>query len=224
MAPKRSKFSTTKPVGFPATTKAPRSAHRPRGDAPANARKRLSRHAVEMDCRFECVCESEHFIRNALAKVSKGDGEMVAATICTIFAQRRPAGVRTQLASVTDMLTGQFPGVAQLLTQAAADLTAFADFPPAHWRKIWSSNPIERLNKEIKRRTNVVGIFPNPEALLRLTGAVLIETHEEWLAADRRYLSEESMSALAAVSVPVPTLELGAVNAPFEVTEELTSA
>ena len=79
------------------------------------------------------------------------------------------------------------------------ELLAFTAFPPAHWKKIWSTNPLERLNKEIKRRCDVVGVFPNPAALLRLTGAVLAEQHVEWQAGDRRYLSEGSMAALSAV-------------------------
>ena len=137
-----------------------------------------------------------HFMRNVLAKVTKGHAEMVAATIRTIFAQPGQAEVRDQVDLVADMLTGQFPAVAQMLLDAKADLTAFADFPHAHWTKIWSTNPLERLNREVKRRTDVVGIFPNPAALLRLSGCVLIEAHDEWQDSDRRYLSEESMALL----------------------------
>ena len=110
-----------------------------------------------------------HFMRNALAKVNKGHAEMVAATIRTIFAQPTPDTVRGQVEVVADTLAGRFPAVADLLRDAKADLTAFADFPQAHWRKIWSTNPIERLNREVKRRTDVVGIFPNTDALLRLS-------------------------------------------------------
>lgn len=85
-----------------------------------------------------------------------------------------------------------------LLDEAREDLLAFAEFPPAHWQQIWSTNPLERRNKEIKRRTNVVGVFPNPAALLRLCGHVLIEQHDEWNTADRRYFSENSMILIGA--------------------------
>jgi putative transposase len=146
-----------------------------------------------------------HFMRNALAKVNKGHAEMVAATIRTIFAQPTPDTVRGHVDDVAGMLAKQFPAVAELLREAKADLTAFADFPHAHWRKIWSTNPIERLNREVKRRTDVVGIFPNTAALLRLSACVLLEAHDEWQDSDRRYLSEESMALL---NPPAPsTLE-----------------
>jgi len=156
-----------------------------------------------------------HFMRNVLAKVSRGNVEMVAAVVRTIFAQPDPDQVRAQVDVVADMLLDRFPGVAELLLDAKADITAFAGFPQAHWRKIWSNNPIERLNKEIKRRTDVVGIFPNEAALDRLVGAVLIETHDEWQVTDRRYLSEASMAALKtpqATALPA-TRELAGVGA-----------
>ena len=138
-----------------------------------------------------------HFLRNVLAQVPKGSAEMVAATIRTIFAQPGPAAVREQLEVIAGMLGRQFPKVEAMLHDAADDITAFAGFPLSHWKKIWSTNPLERLNKEIKRRTDVVGVFPNPDALLRLAGAVLVEAHDEWQVGERRYLSEGSMALLA---------------------------
>ena len=143
-----------------------------------------------------------HFMRNALAKVPRGHAEMVAAMIRTIFAQPTGDDARNHLDVVAGMLDGQFPAVAALLRDAKPDLTAFADFPHAHWQKIWSTNPLERLNREVKRRTDVVGIFPNCDALLRLAACVLIEAHDEWQDSDRRYLSEESMALL---NPPAPT-------------------
>jgi len=143
-----------------------------------------------------------HFMRNALAKVNKGHAEMVAATIRTVFAQPTGPKVREQLDDVAGLLRGEFPAVADLLLDAKADLTAFADFPMAHWQKIWSTNPLERLNREVKRRTDVVGIFPNTDSLLRLSACVLIEAHDEWQDSDRRYLSEASVALL---NPPPPT-------------------
>ncbi len=87
-----------------------------------------------------------------------------------------------------------------MLDDAKEDLLAFTGFPHRHWRQIWSTNPLERVNKEIKQRTDVVGVFPNPAALLRLAGAVLVEQHDEWEAADRRYFSAASMAELAAMN------------------------
>ena len=139
-----------------------------------------------------------HFLRNVLGQVPKGSAEMVAAAIRTIFAQPDAEHVRDQLDVIATMLGRQFPRVEAMLREAADDITAFADFPSAHWKKIWSTNPLERVNKEIKRRTDVVGVFPNPAALLRLAGAVLIETHDEWQVSDRRYLSENSMAQIGA--------------------------
>lgn len=122
-----------------------------------------------------------------------------------IFAQPTGPAVPDQLDTVAALLATKFPAVTAMLTDAKADLTAFADFPEAHWKKLWSTNPLERLNKEIKRRTDVVGIFPNPPALFRLAGAVLVEAHDEWQASDRRYLPETSMAALFTPPTPLPT-------------------
>jgi transposase-like protein len=137
-----------------------------------------------------------HFMRNVLSRVPKGASEMVAATIRTIFAQPSGPMVRAQLEQVADRLEPGFPDVAAMLTEACEDLLAFTAFPIAHWKKIWSTNPLERVNKEIKRRTAVVGIFPNEAAVTRLTGAVLLEIHDEWAVDTRRYLSVRSMAQL----------------------------
>lgn len=139
-----------------------------------------------------------HFLRNVLAKVPKASAEMVAAAIRTIFAQPDATHVRSQLEEVCRMLSGRFPQVAFMIADAAEDLLAFSAFPQAHWRKVWSTNPLERLNGEIKRRSNVVGIFPNDASILRLVTAVVVEAHDEWTVAERRYLSEESMIKLSA--------------------------
>jgi putative transposase len=138
-----------------------------------------------------------HFLRNLLAQVPKGNAEMVAAAVRTIFAQPDADHVRDQLDVIAGMLGRQLPKVETMLRDAACDLLAFTGFPPGHWKKIWSTNPLERLNKEIKRRTDVVGVFPNPDALLRLAGAVLVEAHDEWQTSDRRYLAEGTMTQLA---------------------------
>ena len=135
-------------------------------------------------------------MRNVLSRVPKASAEMVAAAIRTIFAQPDAGHVRSQLVEVADMLTGQFPEVAAMLTDSTEDLLAFTGFPHAHWRKIWSTNPLERLNAEIKRRTRVVGIFPNDASIARLVTAVVVEAHDEWAVSERRYLSEESMAKL----------------------------
>jgi putative transposase len=137
-----------------------------------------------------------HFMRNVLAKVPKASGEMVAAAIRTIFSQPDATHVHAQFDEIAAMLEAKFPLVADMLTDARADLLAFTTFPVAHWKKIWSTNPLERLNKEIKRRTNVVGIFPNDDAVIRLATAVIAEQHDEWAVCDRRYLAEGSMAKL----------------------------
>ena len=144
-----------------------------------------------------------HFMRNVLAKVPKGSQEMVAAAIRTIFAQPDAEAVAEQLGSIAEKLGRQFDAVEEMLLGAAPDICAFAAFPQSHWRRIWSTNPLERVNAEVKRRADVVGIFPNDAAILRLVGAVLIETHDEWQVIERRYFSEGSMAAITrAASAP----------------------
>jgi len=141
-----------------------------------------------------------HLMRNLLSRVPKGHAEMVAATVRTIFAQPDPHSTRDQLRLVADMLRDRHPAVSDLLLEAEADVTAYAGFPFSHWKKIWSTNPLERLMREIKRRADVVGIFPDDNSILRLVGAVLSEQHDEWQVTDRRYLSEESMALISTTS------------------------
>ena len=136
-----------------------------------------------------------HFVRNALAHVPKSAAPMVAATIRTAFAQPDPVAAHEQWRKVADSFRPRFPRLAALLDEAEADVLAYLAFPAEHWRQLWSTNPLERLNKEIKRRTDVVGIFPNPGAAVRLVGAVLAEQHDEWQAS-RRYFSTESLAKL----------------------------
>jgi transposase-like protein len=134
-----------------------------------------------------------HAMRNLLTRVPKAAQAMVATLVRTVFAQSDPDQVRAQFARVVDQLEAQFPAAAELLTEAEADLLAFATFPVEHWRQIWSNNTQERLNRELRRRTDVVGIFPNRAALIRLAGAVLAEQNDEWAVA-RRYMSTESLT------------------------------
>ncbi len=144
-----------------------------------------------------------------LARVPKASTDMIAAAIRTVFAQPDADHVGAQLDEIARMLAPQFPDVSSMLVEAREDLLAFAAFPVAHWKKIWSTNPLERLNGEIKRRTRVVGIFPNDAAVLRQISAVVVDTHDEWQVAERRYLFEESVVALAAIdnTEPEPLLE-----------------
>ena len=134
-----------------------------------------------------------HYARNLLATVPKAHQEMVSAAFRSIFALGTATEVTARYDEVTATLTDRFPKAATSMADARTDVLAFCAFPRSHWRKIWSNNPLERLNKEVKRRTNVVGIFPNDTAAIRLIGAVLADQHDEWTIA-RRYLSEASMA------------------------------
>jgi transposase-like protein len=136
-----------------------------------------------------------HYARNLLATVPKSHVEFVAAAFRSIFALGTPAEVEARWDEVSATLAERFPKAADSMDGARTDVLAFTPFPRAHWRKIWSNNPLERLNKEVKRRSNVVGIFPNDRAAIRLIGAVLADQHDEWAIA-RRYLSEGSMARL----------------------------
>lgn len=137
-----------------------------------------------------------HFARNVTQHLGSAHSKPVNALISTIFAQTTTEAVTAQYQSVTDGLRAGFPEIAAMLEAAEPDLTAFAAMPREHWQKVWSNNPIERLNREIKRRADVVQIFPNRDSVTRLVGAVLQEQHEEWQYGERRYLSEVSMRKL----------------------------
>jgi transposase-like protein len=136
-----------------------------------------------------------HFMRDALALVPKSAQQMVAATIRTVFAQPDAAAAREQWRRVADTFRTRFSRLAEMLDAAEADVLAYANFPAAHWHQVWSNNPLERLNKEVKRRTDVVGIFPNSASVVRLVGCILAEQHDEWQAA-RRYFSAGSIAKL----------------------------
>ncbi len=138
-----------------------------------------------------------HFMRNIVANVPKSAQAMVAATVRTIFEQPDRAAARAQLRQVCATLAERFPKVVALVEEAEGDILTFYDFPREHWRQIYSTNPLERLNKELKRRSAVVGIFPNRAAVLRLFGARLAEQMDEWLVG-HRYFSLGSMATLLA--------------------------
>ena len=145
-------------------------------------------------------------MRNLLMKVPKSAQGLVATLVRMIFAQPDAELTRAQHARVVEQLEARWPAAAELLRDAEADLLAFASFPKEHWRQIWSNNPQERLNRELKRRTDVVGIFPNRDAIIRLVGAVLAEQHDEW-AVVRRYLSVDTLlrPTPEVVTLPEPT-------------------
>lgn len=149
-----------------------------------------------------------HFMRNILAHVPKGDKAIVAAALRTIFAQPDREAAGQQLAEVVGAMRSRWPKAAELLQQAEEDILAYMAFPPEHWSRIYSTNPLERLNKEIKRRTYVVGVFPDQPSVIRLVGSVLMEIADEWQVT-RRYFSQESMNKLLdpeplVVSEPAP--------------------
>lgn len=137
-----------------------------------------------------------HVMRNLLSRVPRSAQPLVASFVRTIFAQPDAASTRRQHAAVVEELRARFPKAAELLEEAREDLLAFTGFSSLHWRQIWSNNPQERLNREIRRRTDVVGIFPDRDALIRLVGAVLSEQHDEWQVG-RRYMSLEYLKGSA---------------------------
>ena len=146
-------------------------------------------HATWQRCRV-------HFMRNALAHAGKGQRQMVLALINTVFAQESAEAASMQWRAVADQLREKFPKLAAMLDEAEADVLAFMHFPKAHRTQIASTNPLERVNAEIKRRTDVVGIFPNDAAIVRLVGALLLEQNDEWQL-QRRYMQLEGLKAVS---------------------------
>jgi len=142
-----------------------------------------------------------HFMRNALAHAGPTQRRVVSAAIATVFAQDDAKASHEQWRAVADQLRGKFPKLSKLMDVAEHDVLAFMDFPKPHRLQIHSTNPLERLNAEIKRRTNVVGIFPNDAAIIRLVGAMMLEQNDEW-ALNRRYMQLEALQSL---SDTVPT-------------------
>ena len=142
-----------------------------------------------------------HFVRNLLSHVKVGDRPPLRAALQVIFSQASRTAALAQLKTTVQTLSSAYPKAAALLDGAAEEILAYKSFPEEHWAKIASTNPLERLNKEIGRRTDGVGIFPNEAAVIRLVGAVLAEQHDEWQVG-KRYLSLESMALLKSSAVP----------------------
>jgi len=146
-------------------------------------------HATMQRCRV-------HWMRNALAHVPAKQRPAVIAMIKTIFAQETAQDARTQWKAVADALRERAPKIAELMDAACDDVLAYTAFPKEHWPQVSSTNPLERLNGEIKRRSDVVGIFPNDQAVIRLVGALMLEQNDEW-AVGRRYMSLESLAPVS---------------------------
>jgi transposase-like protein len=138
-----------------------------------------------------------HFARNALAHAGKSGRRVVSALMATAFAQDDAEAAKAQWRRVSDQLRPKLPKLAELMDRAEEDVLAYMSFPPAHRTKLHSVNPIERLNREIKRRTEVVGIFPNEAAVTRLVGAILLEQSDEWAVQRSRYMPLESFATLS---------------------------
>jgi transposase-like protein len=136
-----------------------------------------------------------HFMRNALSSVPKEAQQMVGATIRTVFAQPDAESAHQQWRRVADGFRERFSKLSALMDEAEEDVLAYSTFPKEHWQKIWSNNPLERVNKEVKRRTQVVGIFPDEASVIRLVGAVLHEQHDEWQVG-KRYFGAGSLAKL----------------------------
>ena len=146
-------------------------------------------HASWQRCRV-------HFMRNVLAHAGKSGRRVVSAFVATAFAQDDATAAQTQWRQVADQLRPKLPKLAAMMDDAEPDVLAFMSFPKDHRPKIHSTNPLERLNGEIKRRTDVVGIFPNDEAITRLVGAILLEQNDEWAVQRARYMTLETIAPL----------------------------
>jgi putative transposase len=145
--------------------------------------------ATQQRCRV-------HWFRNALAHVPSKSRAAVAAMLKTIFAQESKAEAETQWDAVADALREKQPKLGAMMAASRDDVLAYMDFPREHWAQIASTNPLERVNKEVKRRSDVVGIFPNDDAIIRLVGALMIEQNDEWAVA-RRYMGLESLARIS---------------------------
>jgi putative transposase len=145
-----------------------------------------------------------HFARNLLTRVPRSAQPLVATLVRSIFAQPSGEEVWAQHGRVVEQLQERFADAAALLVEAAEDILPFTAFPSEHWRQIWSNNPLERLHREIRRRTDVVGIFPNRTAVIRLVGAVLAEQHDDWLVA-RRYMAMQGLAKALTAGASSPT-------------------
>ena len=154
-----------------------------------------------------------HFVRNLLTRVPKAAQPAVATMVRSIFAQPDAASVHEQHARIVEQLQTRFPAVAELLEEAGPDILAFTALPKEVWRQVWSNNPLERLNREIRRRTDVVGIFPNRAAALRLIGAVLAEQNDEWADSGRRYISLEAIAKTLSPTGSEQILEVAMIAA-----------
>ena len=144
-----------------------------------------------------------HFLRNLLAHAGKQGRRLVAAFVDTAFAQPNAACAKAQWRQVADQMRPKLPKLAAIMDEAEDDVLAYMTFPKAHWPKLHSTNPIERLNGEIKRRTDVVGIFPNEAAITRLVGAILMEQNDEWAVQRCRYMTLETMTAVSEDNLPM---------------------
>jgi putative transposase len=156
-------------------------------------------HASWQRCRV-------HFMRNVMAHAGKSGRRVVSAFMSAAFAQDDADAARAQWRKVADQLRPKLPRLAALLDEAETDVLAYMAFPISHRQKLHSTNPLERLNGEVKRRTEVVGIFPNEAAIIRLVGAILLEQNDEWVVQRSRYLSLESVAGLSdnpLVSLPI---------------------